>query len=245
MKTHILPGDALAGDLRGAGIEGDEIIVRECLIDGDVNHQSLEDFWNARAAHIEATYGEDEKKYFETVVSEFEKIFNLAPTDEVYLWFEYELFCQANMWFVLYLINQKGLKEVYRVAPVTRDESDLWKGFGRMTADDFRKCFDARVKFSEEDIELGVNLWRAFQKEDLETLESLSNTKSECFTHLKEVCVAEIERKRDRRPQKTLEKITAKGITDFKEIFAAFAVEEGVYGFGDSQVKAMYENMAI
>lgn len=242
MKTHILAGDALAGDFREAGIEGDVIVCRECLVAGDVDSQSLPEFWSARAKFITAAYSEDGIKYFEDVVSEFEKIFNISSSDEIYLWFEYDLFCQVNMWFVLHLINQKGLTEVYRVAPVTRNETDLWKGFGRMTADDLRKCFDARVKFSKEDIELGVNLWLAYQKEDLERLESLSNTQSECFPYLKEVCTAEIERKRDRRPQKTLEKITANGITDFKEIFAAFAAEEGVYGFGDSQVKAMYES---
>ena len=243
MKTHILTGDCLAHTFRDSQIEGDVIVSRECLIEGDVNFQSLKDFWKARARFIKTSYGETEEKYFANVAAEYEKIFSLSSSDEIYLWFEYELFCQTNMWFVLYLLNKKSLTEIYRVAPVFEDEKDLWKGFGRMAKDDLRKCFDERVKFTKEDIQLGVNLWGAYKHGDLAKLEILSNTKSECFPYLKEVCTAEIERKSDKRPQKTLRKITEKGITDFNELFTLFAEEEGVYGFGDLQVKAMCENL--
>lgn len=242
MNTHILTGDSLAHTFQGSGIEGDIIVSREALIDGDVSGDALQEFWKTRAAHIKATYGEDEEKYFKDVAAEYEKVFNLSPSDEVYLWFEYDLFCQVNMWFVLHLLNEKGLTEIYRVTPVVRDENDLWKGFGYLPAEDLQKCFDSRVKFTKDDITLGVHLWEAYRKEDLGKLDELSNAESECFPHLKEVCAAEIERKRDMRPQKTLRKIADEGITDFKEVFTRFAETEGIYGFGDLQVKAMQKS---
>lgn len=242
MKTHILTGDCLAHTFRNSNIGGDVIISRECLIDGDVNTQSLQEFWQARATHIKTTYGEDEEKYFNYVVAEYEKVFNLSASDEIYLWFEYDLFCQVNMWFVLHLLNEKGLTEIYRVAPVVRDENNLWKGFGSLTKTDLQKCFEARVKFTKDDIQFGVNLWEAYRKEDLVKLKKLSNTKSECFPYIKEVCAAEIERKCDMRPQKTLQKIADEGVTDFNKIFLRFVETEGIYGFGDLQVKAMQKS---
>src|SRR5215218_1547267 len=101
MKIHVLAGDALAADFKNAGFEGEIIVCRECLVEGDARAENLEDFWRVRAGFIKTTYGETEEKYFAGVVGELEKLTNLAPGAEANLWFEYELFCQANMWFCL------------------------------------------------------------------------------------------------------------------------------------------------
>jgi hypothetical protein len=234
MKIHVLAGDALAGDFKNTGLEGEIIVCRECLVEGDVRAENPEDFWRVRAGFIEAAHGEDEEKYFAEVVSEFEKLKNLAPAAEVNLWFEYELFCQTNMWFCLSLLRETG-RNVYRVAPVVRTETDVWKGFGKLSAEDLRKCFAARVKFSEKDIRLGARLWEAYQNADYAELEKLSESESECFPRLREVCRAELEK--GSRPQQVLREIIADGTTDFAEIFPEFSRRAGVYGFGDAQVK--------
>jgi hypothetical protein len=234
MKIHVLAGDPLAADFKDANIEGEIIVCRECLVEGDVRAANLEDFWRVRAGFIKTTYGETEEKYFAGVVSEFEKLKNLASGAEVNLWFEYELFCQTNMWFCLSLL-QETKASVYRVAPVVRTEADVWKGFGRLSAEDLQKCLAERIKFSDEDRALGVELWQAFQNANYEKLERLSEIESECFPRLKEVCRAEMEK--GSRPQKILREIIAGGTTDFAEIFPEFSSRAGVYGFGDAQVK--------
>jgi hypothetical protein len=234
MKIHVLPGDALAYDFNNSGIEGEPVVCRECLVEGDVRAENLEDFWQVRAGFIKNAYGETEEKYFAGVVGEFEKLRNLAPGAEVNLWFEYELFCQTNMWFCLSLLRQTKAS-VYRVAPVVRPEADVWKGFGKLSAEDLKKCFAARIKFTGDDIQLGAELWKAYQNADYEKLERLSAAESKCFPRLKEVCRAEIEK--GFRPQKVLREIIAGGTNDFAEIFPEFSNRAGVYGFGDAQVK--------
>jgi hypothetical protein len=234
-KMHVLPGDATAEDFRNSGIEGETVICRECLVEGDVRAENPEDFWAVRAGFIKAAYGESEEKYFREVVGEFKKLENLAPGTEVNLWFEYELFCQANMWFCLSLL-QNTKASVYRVAPVVRAEKDVWKGFGNLSDGDLKRCFAERVKFTGEEIRLGAELWQAFRNADYEKLEQLSEAESDCFPRLKEVCRAEIEK--DFRPRKVLREIIADGARDFaREIFPEFSVRAGVYGFGDAQVK--------
>lgn len=234
MKIHVLAGDALAEDFKNSGIEGETVICRECLVEGSVKAENLQDFWQTRADFIKGAYGGDREEYYAAVVAEFEKLKNLPAEAEVNLWFEYELFCQANMWFCLSLL-QDTQGQVYRVAPVVRAEADVWKGFGKLSAEDLKRCFAERVKFNEADIRLGAELWRAYQNADYARLESLSETESECFPRLKEVCRAEIEK--GSRPQKVLREIMENGTTDFAEIFPEFAARAGVYGFGDAQVK--------
>jgi len=235
MKVHVLAGDALAGDFNSCAIEGETIVCRECLVQGTVKAESLEEFWQIRAQVINDSYGENEAEYFQKVVSEFEKLKNLAASGaEINLWFEYELFCQVNLWFCLYFLQESEAK-IYRVAPVVREKTEIWKGFGSLRGEDLEKCFAKRMEFSEKDIQLGADLWKAYQNADYETLESLSETKSECFPYLKEVCRAEIEK--SVRPRKILQKIIAEGKTDFAEIFPEFTAQAGVYGFGDLQVQ--------
>lgn len=238
MKYHVLPGDALAEDFKKTNIDGEIIVCRECLIEGEVKAESLEEFWQTRAAFIGKTYDADEDDYLKNVVAEFEKLQNVTDNSEINLWFEYELFCQANMWFCLSLLQNKKAK-IFRVAPTVRTEKDVWKGFGRLSPEDLEKCFVERTEFSAEDVLLGAKLWKAFQEKDYEALKHLGETKSVCFPRLKEVCQAEIEKQT--RPQKVLREIISRGETDFSKIFVRFGELEGVYGFGDAQLKNIYD----
>jgi len=240
MNIHVLAGDALAENFNKADVDGEVVVCRECLIEGDVKAGSLNDFWEIRADFIASVYGENKEKYFETVAGEFEKLDNLAPGAEVNLWFEYELFCQTNMWFCLYLLRETKA-EIYRVAPIAKTEVDVWKGFGGTNGEDLKNCFARRAKFEKDDRLLGANLWKAYQESDYEKLERLSQTKSECFPHLEEVCRAEIEK--SVRPQKVLREIKNRGANEFREIFAEFSLLAGVYGFGDSQVERILQKL--
>jgi len=234
MRVHILAGDSLAADFKNTEIEGEIAVCRECLIEGDVKAEDLDEFWRVRARFITDSYGGESREYFQNVVGEFEKVKTLARSGvEINLWFEYELFCQVNLWFCLYFLRESDAK-IIRVSPVVRNREEIWKGFGGLAAEDLEKCFAARSEMSKTDVLLGADLWKAFQNADYETLEKLSAEKSKSFPYLAEVCRAEIEKKS--RPRQVLREIIAGGKTEFAEIFPEFIKKAGVYGFGDSQV---------
>ncbi|MFI5136110.1 MAG: DUF1835 domain-containing protein, partial [Chitinophagales bacterium] len=241
--VHVLPGDALASQFKSIGLDGEIIVCRECLIEGDVKNDDLKEFFNRRADFISTAYHEDRQHYFVKVATEFEKIKSLSPNDEINLWFEYDLFCQVNMWFIISLLNKYRQKNLYRVYPAALEENDRWKGFGRLGPKQLNDCFSHRKKFSEEDLLLGENLWNAYRNQNLNELLQLSEKKSECFPMLKEVCQAEIDRRQKSRPQQTLKQITESGISDFHKIFSKFWETEAIYGFGDLQVKKMLEQI--
>ena len=52
MIYNILNGDSLAYSFPDAGIEGDVIVIREALIDGDLSGDNLHDFWRSRAKYL-------------------------------------------------------------------------------------------------------------------------------------------------------------------------------------------------
>ncbi|MEQ1635080.1 MAG: hypothetical protein ABL903_00220 [Methylococcales bacterium] len=240
MIAHVLAGDALANRFP-TSISGTRIICRECLISGDLHGENLQDFWQTRANFIQPDYAAT--TYFEDVVSEFQKLIQLDVETELYLWFEYELFCQTNFWFVLHLLQMQGFKHVFRVCPIIRGESELWKGFAPLDTTGLEHCFAENIKMSASDLLLGEQLWRAYQTTDLLSLAQLSHKQSAAFPLLKEVCEAEIARKRDNRVEQLLKDIISTGAQEFSEVFTQFQEQAGVYGFGDLQVKTLYERL--
>lgn len=236
MIYHVLPGDSLAEEFSNTGIDGEIVVCRECLIVGDVSGETLDEFWERRSNFLMIEYGGDEIEYYETVVGELVKLIELSPETEVNLWFEYELFCQVNMWFCLSLLAASEAS-VYRVAPVVRSKDEIWKGFGSLHADDLKQSLAARTRFADADLQLGQDLWGAYRLGDYERLSGLGKTESKCFPHVAEVCYAEIQKAT--RPKQIVDEIMAEGIKEIGELFPKFTHRAGVYGFGDVQVERL------
>lgn len=247
MKTfHILNGDCLAEQLKVTKINQDFIICRECLINGNVLADNLSVFWKIRANFISDTFGAND--YHQKVVLEFAKIARIPKSSEVCLWFENDLFCQTNLWFVLSLLSKQTDLKLFRIFPVIENEIDIWKGFGIAKTETLEKAYKSKVIFQTQDIELGTNLWDAYQSHDFVKLKELSKQHSDCFQYLEEVCAAHIDRfpKENSlgRPERIIQEIIEDNSKDFQEVFAEFSAREGIYGFGDLQVKEIFERLA-
>jgi hypothetical protein len=221
MIYNILNGDGLATNFN---LDGNKVVCRECLIEGDLSARSLENFWEVRANFIGKNSGDN--SYFEKVKGEFDKLNHLQPDDEVNLWFGNEAFCQVNMWFILWLFYDKDAT-FYRVFPDSND----WN----CSFEDLPKCLESRRQLTKEDVHFGRQLWKAFCFNESWSLEFLGKTDSPVFKNLDKVCRALIEI--ETRPKKVLREIYETGEKDFDKIFLLFREKAGIYGFGDTQVK--------
>ncbi|HJW27794.1 MAG TPA: DUF1835 domain-containing protein, partial [Saprospiraceae bacterium] len=191
---HILNGDSLAYSFRETGINQDFMICQECLVVGEVKANTLKEFWAVRSEFISSTYHVSKQQYYDKTVHDFEKLNALPADTEVCLWFEHDLFCQVNMWFILsFLSNHPSLK-ISRVIPVIVKADDLWKGFAISDASQLEQAYVERIHFAAEDIDLGKKLWAAYQVGDLDELRALSQIISDCFPLLEEVGQAHIDR---------------------------------------------------
>lgn len=244
MTYHILNGDCLAEQLRQTNIQGQFIVCAECLVDGDLNGDTLSQFWTTRAKYIADTYNTTTENYYKCVI-EFEKIINLPDGSEVCLWFENDLFCQANMWFVLSLLKGQTQNKISRVFPIIDNNNDLWKGFGISDAQMLEQAYNSKIQFTDEDISLADNLWDAYKISDFKKLKELSRQHSQCFQYLNEVCQAHIDRfptdNAMGRPDKTVKEIIENKSKDFQVVFSEFSAQQGIYGFGDLQLKHIYD----
>jgi len=215
-------------------------------MDGDLSGDNLNDFWRSRAKFMELT----EVEYHNGVAKEFEKIINASDNAEFNLWFEYDLFCQVNMWFVISIINNLSIKKkVNAVYTSYLDRSDkrFWNGFGPATSRELKICYAARIPLSDTDLRFGHDLWTAYKSDNLQELIRLAENRSPSFPYLQEVVKAHVERfpgdGTKGRPERVLEEITKNISTNFAEVLKEFWSRESIYGFGDAQVKELYDKV--
>ena len=246
MVYNILNGDSLAYSFPDTKIEGDIIVVREALIDGNLSGDNLYEFWQSRAEYMGLT----DTEYHNNVVKAFEKIMNAPDDAEFNLWFEYDLFCQVNMWFVISIINSLSIKKkVYAVytSHLNPTNKHFWNGFGPANASELTICFAGRTSLKNADLQLGQDLWTAYKSGNLEELTRLAKHQCSAFPYLEEVIKAHVDRfPKDGtkgRPERVIEEIIKNVSADFNKVFGAFWNRESIYGFGDTQLKHLYDKV--
>ncbi len=244
-QTHVLHGDALRLTMERIAFPGARIVMRECMAVGPV--QAWADFYQGRADFIHAAYHADHGKYAQWVMTELEKL-KAAPADvDINLWFEDDLFCQANLWFLIHFLRQNGRTAgIYRVLPIIVSEDERWSGFGNHDLPLLEQALQARILLIERDIDYGSALWQGYQQNDLPHLTRLANTSAPQWRGLSEAVAALADRQPDAeglgRPERILKAILAEHTT-FERIFAEFSARAGVYGYGDLQVQALLDGM--
>lgn len=250
MVFHILNGDALAEKFSRETLPGELIIFRECLMEGPLDGDDPEAFRQTRARFIGGAYGETDAGYEVKVTAEIRKISRIPDGAEVNLWFEHDLFCQVNMWYILSLLEEIADKLlVNRVMPQAGNEEDVWLGFGPADGEALTANYQRRVRLSRSDLQLARNLWDACRRHELERMQRLAAPRPAHFPYLEEVVQAHADRfpaaGRKARPVAALEDILRTGVTDFPTVFRTFARREGIYGFGDTQVRSLLKQMSL
>ena len=243
-EIHILNGDALK-DQFPSSLKGELIVAKECLVDGNVSAHSLDELFNLRATFLKENYGSTEEFYHNLVASEFKKILSLPENSVINLWFEDDLFCQINLWFISSLIEEfVSPKKVFLVRPHT----NLQYGFGGLDSEGLVKTYKIRSELSQQDLILFSSLWKSYQNNNHQEILKSSQNNSEKFPFLPEAAKANVKRfPKDRsvgRPEQTLLNIMKEiGSDEFGPVFQEFHKRESIYGFGDLQVKKMFDQL--
>jgi len=240
---HILNGDSLK-ERFPKELQGEIIVMRECLMDGDVKSQNLEEFYNVRAEFITELHGDmSVAHYFEHSVSEFEKIRSLPTGWSIYLWFEDDLFCQVNFWFVAHLlVNNAKECEVFLVRPKNHTQF----GFAGLNNSDLKEVFKESIPLGK--LEKIALLWPSFQNDNTQQLHDLSKELESSYPFILNAVEAHIARiptpNHPGRPVKSLLDIMKELKTEeFAPVFREFNKREAIYGYGDLQVKRLFDQI--
>lgn len=236
-QCHILNGDSLKSQFPNV-IDGEIIVFRECLVDGPVSYDDLDELYTQRADFLSVHYGSSVEEYRDKVISELSKLRGLDG-QPIYLWFEDDLFCQTNLWFLLhYIYTYTDHRNLHLVRPKQDDRF----GFGGLSEEELINIFQSSIPL--EDSENLSKLWTAYCQDDFEQLISISND----YAFMIPAVQAHIYRQQGGnyigRPMESLQNIIREvGNADFATIFKLFSERESVYGFGDLQVKRLLHEL--
>ncbi len=243
--VHLLNGDELLH--RFPNLCGDKIVLRECLVEGVITGNTWEEFIENRQVYIDNTYRNSDSNYRKHTVEELEKLRAVNHGSDIYFWFEDDLFCQVNFWFACSLIVSKSDElNCFFV----RAKAPLQRGFGEMSGDELVTAFNQKIPMTAVDVQNFTAMWLAFQAGNLQEISALGQTLSPNFGFIQHAISALL----------NLHFISSSGLnffeevlweiilqqqdkTDFDSIFQVFTKEASILGFGDLQVKRMYDKL--
>ncbi|MDB4438762.1 DUF1835 domain-containing protein [bacterium] len=240
--VHILNGDALL-DRFPSGIEGEKIIMRECLIDGNIKGDNLEDFFKNRTAYISSEgWIDSESEYYDKSASEINKLYNISEEANVYLWFEEDLFCQVNMWFICSILSSLNVtRNVMFVRPLEHAPYS----FGHHTQDNLLQIFNEAIRI--DDVSYFSKLWKAYVKNDSKELLKLRDILPSNLNFISTAIEAQVYRRAtddnmlDNLSSDVKKIIEESDTTSFAIAFQKFSKRYTHYGFGDLQFKKIYD----
>ena len=242
MRTHILNGDALFSRFPKQ-ISGDSIIFRECLIEGPIEEEDIDSFLYLRGAYLSERYPEANLFYIDDVRPQLVKIENIEKTSEINLWFEDDLFCQMNMWYILSRLKRNRHQgAIYIVRPQT----DLRFGFGACDEPELVKCLHSKQLLSQDSISILSGVWSSHREKNKEELIKTKNVLTDVFPFVSEAIHALLYHHYVEQSHvvKTLKEIIKeKNSKELKEVFPAFSKKMAIYGLGDLQVQRLIEDI--
>jgi len=147
---HLLNGDATAAVFPDA-LPGDRAVWRDILMEGPADADG-----DTRAAWLAPRLGVTPETYARGWREGQATLAEAKAHDEVVLWFERDLFCTINLWFVL---ARLAVVRVSLVFPAVDAEH---RGLGVLEAARFPALFERRQRLSADEIADARALWRAY-----------------------------------------------------------------------------------
>ncbi|MBC7893266.1 MAG: DUF1835 domain-containing protein, partial [Sphingobacteriaceae bacterium] len=199
MKTlHVLNGDSTAYSFRQTALPGEVLVWREMLSEGQVPvTDDFAKFWQERGDFLAEHYDFDRDEYERMVVNEAQRLLDCRTYDEVTLWFEFDLFCQINL---LYLLNffanhDLGQTHLTLVSPGSHPEHPNFKGMGELNPAQLAALWPERITLTAEDLNIGQQAWQAYRADATEALRTLVEKASfGQLSHLKTALLAHLSR---------------------------------------------------
>lgn len=241
---HILNGDGTAHPFRQTGIPGEVLIWREMLcVDWVPGTDDFATFWQQRGDFLADHRGFDRAEYEQNVVAEVRRLLDSAAYDEITLWFEFDLFCQVNLLYLLQFFAGQGVgsTRLTLVSPGTFPGRSDFKGMGELTAAELMTLWPDRLKLTAHELAVGRSAWRAYREGPGAVRAFLSTDDFGQLVHLKTAFEAHL----SRFPEATdglgrierfwLQALQA-GATEPVPVLKRFWNEYPEFGLGDSQL---------
>ena len=238
---HILNGGATEAILAQTAIRGDRFSFGDVLIAGPLPAVNGSKWRRLRAEHLADAYG-IEVETCEGALERQQEVFeSFNNHEEVILWFEADLFCQANLLYVLDWCSHRELSTKLSLICIGEFPGrPNFRGLGELNPEELASLFPARIEVTASQLELAARAWQAYRSDDPRELERLLQASTNALPFLKGALRLQLARFPSTRNglnriENTGLELVSRGATRFVELFSQFVEAQPDYGLGDAQ----------
>lgn len=238
---HITNGDHITKYLKELEFNGDFITWREILCEGKtLTNVGSESFWKNRFNYFKSSFKLTKQNFINFTLKEYRELCNKKNTDEIVLWFDYDLNSQINMLAIISWL--KRYRKGYHISLVSNKNI---KKFEKSTKNQLHKLFKSRIELKLDDIEYADYIWQLYCSDSPLRLETIYRfNPMSPFNHLANAIETHIlrfpsiENGLNNLENTILEYANAKNFKSKDELISGLIKNEKSYGFNSQ----LYEN---
>ncbi|QOS79251.1 sigma-70 family RNA polymerase sigma factor [Paenibacillus sp. JNUCC31] len=167
---HIMNGDHAADRLRQSGIQGDILVWRELYTFGPITRNMRnEKARSGRAQYLEQHLGIPQTEYLK--IKELEqRLSSFHQYKEIVLWFEYDLYDQSMLSYLLHYFKEQNLKDTRLNLLCIDSYPDIehFRGLGQLTPSQIGRLSGTWHVMESEEVEAGSEFWAAYASSDIQ-----------------------------------------------------------------------------
>lgn len=248
---HIINGDSALAPLENLNLDGKIFVWREMLCEGPTHkYINSSAFKEARAGFLSDYYDIPPEEYEDKFLAQF-SIFEEHQFSEVYLWFEYDLFCHINMLAAIQFLSELEIDvPIYLICSGRIKGESKLKGLAELTAEEFKTAYEDRVLLDNDDIELAQHIWTLYNEENPKKI-APHISKSSNFKYLSSCLRAHLERFPNSETglnvleENLLYLVENNQITSLNQWLGYSLQYQGYYGYGDTQMQKLLNKLTF
>jgi hypothetical protein len=171
---HLVAGDSALGTLRETSVPGDKFSIDDILMEGPiVDGLRSRSAWEYRAEFLQRDFSIEKSGYL-AGRDECDRILDESLRhDEIVLWFEFDLFCQANLLYYLnwYASRNLGNARLSLICPETFPGRPRFRGLGELYAEELESLFPTRAEVTEDQKRVAQLAWQSYASDDPRAIE--------------------------------------------------------------------------
>lgn len=248
---HLIGGESARGTLSKTAVPGDKFSIDDILMEGPiVDGLQTEASWEMRGDWLERHFAISKSNYLSGRAQRDRILTDSLSHDEIVLWFEFDLFCQANLLYFLnwYALQHLGKTHLTLICPETFPGRTRFRGLGELPGPELASLFPTRAVVTADQKRLAQRAWQAFSSKNPQDIQTVLDGDSSSLPLLAPALRGHLERFPSTTnglgilAQKTLEILNSESLP-FHQLFQRVTSTPEIFrhGMGDLQLQTYLE----
>ncbi|GHH97918.1 DUF1835 domain-containing protein [Neobacillus kokaensis] len=247
---HIVNGDSVGGKLKKGKVPGDILVWREIYTEGPVFMDPLSRRFD-RADYLEKMLGIPRQEFINLSESQEQQLNLFKKYEEVVLWFEYDLFDQTMLCYLLHWFSKQSLERTklnllcIGSFPGIKD----FRGLGQLSVEQLKSLLGSWHPIEPSELDAGKRVWEAYTSSHPLQLVELLQEDTSALPFVKEAFrfhmsrFPSVQNGLGSLEKRTLE-LVQQGINNPIELFQQVAAKFHIFGMGDLQYWCILKRMS-